>query len=144
AGTMGTQAAHELRARWTAAGDAKPSDVTLSREQKVAMVRDFGMLGLLSSAIVSDPNAPAVPWGSTLNGADRASHLGNLWSGDPAEAFGIGGLGFSGNDEGGDGDNTGIGVKDIGALSSSLSNRIGNGDPGGFGGCRAGARCGRV
>ena len=144
-GSMGTQSAHELRARWSAAGDAKPSDATLSREQKIAMVKDFGMLGLLASAIVSDPNAPVVPWGSSLNGSDRGSHLGNLWGGDPADAFGIGGLGFSGSEEGGGGTNIiGVGLNDIGGLGHSLDTRLGSGDPGGFG-CKAGARCtGRV
>jgi hypothetical protein len=143
-GTMGSQAAHDLRGRWTAAGDAKPNEVTLSREQKIALVKDFGMIGLLSTAMVSDPNAVAVPWGSSLNGSDRTSHLGNLWAGDPADTFGIGGLGFSGNEEGGGGNNLGIGLNDIGGLGRSLDTRLGSGDPGGFG-CKEGARCtGRV
>jgi hypothetical protein len=142
-GAMGKQDTKD-HGRWSAAGDAKPSDATLSREQKKALVQTFGMLGLLDSVAVSDPNAPAVPWGSTLNGSDRASHLGNLWAGDTGDAFGIGGLGLSGAEEGGGGNNLGVGLADIGGLGHSLDTRIGSGDPGGFG-CKAGARCtGRV
>jgi len=117
---------------WSAKGDAKPSDVTLSRDATIAMARDFGMIGLISAAAWSDPNAPTVPWGSELLGSDKESHAGNLWAGDIGDAFGFG-LGLSGTGEGGGGRGEGIGINDFGGLGRSLG-------PAGSGTC-LGANC---
>ena len=136
AGTMGTEQAQRVAAHWSAKGDAPRDLATLSREEKRALVRDFsGMLGLLAS-IDSDPNAPTVPWGERLNGADAESHRGSIFGAQAGDTWGIGGLSLSGTDEGGDGNNLGIGVNDVGGLSASLDTRIGAHDPGGWGhGC---------
>jgi hypothetical protein len=143
AGTMGTEHAPREAGHWSAAGDTPRELAALSREQKLELVKDTGMIGLINT-LASDPNAPTVPWGEILRGADRDSHLGGLFGPDAAESWGIGGLSIGGTDEGGGGDNIGIGVNDIGGLSASLDTRIGSHDPGGFGGCPPGQKCGRV
>jgi hypothetical protein len=142
-GHMGTEHAPRDAGHWSAAGDTPRELASLSREQKQEMVKDFGAIALLN-AMASDPNAPTVPWGDVLRGAARESHQGGLFGADAADSFGIGGLGFMGNDEGGGGNNLGIGVNDIGGLSASLDRRVGSNDPGGMGGCPPGAKCGRL
>lgn len=115
-GAMGQTKPVDKPGHWTAKGDANPQDVQLAREREINDAREFGMIGLLNSARMSDSNAPVVPWGSTLVGADRESHLGNLWSGDMGDAFGSG-LGLSGTGEGGgctNGDCRGVGINGVG------------------------------
>ncbi len=134
--------------RWSAKGDAKPSDVTLSRAQEMAIAEGFGMIGVLAASANVDPRAPTVPWGSVLNGSDADSHTGNFWSASIDDAMGFGGLGMSGNEQGGGGKGEGYGINDIGGLGRSLDGRSGpgggpNGGPGGFGGCKPGQVCGR-
>jgi len=143
AGHMGTEHAPRDAGHWSAAGDTPRELASLSREQKQEMVKDFGVISLIN-AMASDPNAPTVPWGDILRGADRESHLGGLFGPDAADSWGLGGLTLSGNDEGGGGSNIGIGVNDIGGLSASLDRRIGSNEPGGYGGCPPGAKCGHV
>lgn len=139
AGKMGAEHAPRDAGHWSAAGDSPRELASLSREQKIALVREFPMLGLINS-IAGDPNAPTVPWGDVLRGADKESHLAALFGPDPADSWGQGGLSISGPDEGGGGSNLGIGVNDIGGLSQSLDARLGSNDPGGFG-CPPGAHC---
>jgi hypothetical protein len=135
AGAMGTPNAPQAAGHWSAAGDNPRELQSLSHEEKQALVKDFGMLGLLAT-MNADPNAPTVPWGDVLGGADRESHLGALFGPDPADSWGIGGLALGRNDEGGGGNNLGTGINDVGELSQSLDRRIGGNDPGGFGhGC---------
>jgi len=143
AGHMGTEHAPRDAGHWSAAGDTPRELASLSREQKQELVKDTGMLALINT-MASDPNAPTVPWGEILRGADRDSHLGGLFGAEAADSWGIGGLALGGNDEGGGGDNVGIGVNDIGGLSASLDRRVGSNDPGGFGGCPPGHQCGHV
>ncbi len=143
AGTMGTEHAPRNAGHWSAAGDSPRELASLSREQKMELVKDTGMIALINT-MASDPNAPTVPWGEVLRGADRESHLGGMFGPDAADSWGIGGLGFTGTDEGGDGNNLGIGVNDIGGLSASLDRRVGSNEPGGFGGCPPGQKCGHV
>jgi hypothetical protein len=124
-GAMGGQKPVDKPGRWSAKGDSRPEDMQLAREHALKEAQEFGMIGLISSASSSDPNAPVVPWGNLLAGADRESHMGNLWSGDMGDAFGNG-LGLSGNDEGGGGKGEGIGVNDVGGLGRTLDRRIGD------------------
>jgi hypothetical protein len=131
AGAMGTTAAPSNAGHWSAKGDEARELQSLSHEEKQALVKDFGMLGLI--ATMSDPNAPTVPWGETLRGADRESHLGGLFGPDAADSWGIGGLSVSGPYEGGGGFNQGLGANDVGDLSASLDRRLGSHDPGGWG-----------
>jgi hypothetical protein len=129
-GAMGrTDVTSTKNAQWSAKGDAKPEDAQLARERMKREAMEFGMIGLLNMGAPSDPNAPVVPWGTALNGADRTSHSGNLWSGDIGDVFGFG-LGLSGTGEGGDckgGDCKGIGLNDVGGLGKSLDRRVGSG-----------------
>jgi hypothetical protein len=135
AGAMGTPNAPREAGHWSAAGDDPRELQRLSHEEKQALVKDFGMLGLLAS-MNADPNAPTVPWGDVLRGVDRQSRLGGLFGPDAADSWGLGGLTLGGNDEGGGGNNLGLGINEVGDLSASLDRRIGQHDPGGFGhGC---------
>lgn len=140
-GAMGSEHAPKIPGHWSAAGDAPRESQALSRNDQIAMARDFGMVGLLAT-INSDPNAPTVPWGETLRGADRESHLGALFGPEAADSWGIGGLGLSGLDEGGDGNTLGVGINEVGNLSQSLDRRVGSGDPGGWGHGCGGKPCG--
>jgi hypothetical protein len=137
---MGSEKAPHVAAHRSAAGDSPRELMALSREQKIALVREFPLLGMIAS-ITADPNAPTVPWGDVLRGADKESHLGGLFGPDAADSWGQGGLSLSGPDEGGGGDTIGVGINDIGGLSQSLDARIGSHEPGGFGGCPPGHTC---
>ena len=114
-GPMGGQNHPPTPGRWSAKGDDKPENAQLARERALKEAAEFGMIGLIASTSSSDPNAPIVPWGNVLIGADRESHMGNLWSGDPGEAFGWG-LGLEGNGEGGGGKGVGVGMNGISGL----------------------------
>jgi hypothetical protein len=100
-GTMGRTAAHDS-GRWAARGDARPEQATLPRDRALAEAAQWGILGMLASLPVSDPNVPVVPWGSTLRGADDASAVGHLYGDTIGDAPGSG-LGWSGLDDGGGG-----------------------------------------
>lgn len=138
-GRMGKENPTGPTGHWTAAGNAKPADVTLSHEAVVREAQTFGMLGILATAATGDPNAPTVPWESVLNGSERESHYGNFWDDAVGDSLGHG-LGMSGTGESGGGRSEGIGLNDFGGLSRSLGNRMGPG--GGFrdgiGGCKGG------
>ncbi|WP_394836776.1 AgmX/PglI C-terminal domain-containing protein [Pendulispora rubella] len=101
AGLMGRETAPKTNAHWSAKGDATPQDASLARERDLTLAREFGLVGMLGSSPLSDPNAPITPWGTVPNGADAESHLGAMWGSDPGENFGIGGLSLSGVGEGG-------------------------------------------
>ena len=138
-GAMGTPKAVKTVGHWSAAGDNPRELQSLTRAEKQALVKDFGMLGLIATMNI-DPNAPSVPWADALRGADRESHLGALFGPDANDALGLGGLGVSGAEEGGGGYVVGTGTNEVGDFSQSLDHRVGTGDPGGMGhGC---AGCG--
>jgi hypothetical protein len=100
--------------RWAARGTARPQDATLPRERELAVAASFGIIGMLPSAPPTDPNVMVVPWGSTLNGSDDVSAVGHLYGRTIDDAAGVGGLGWSGLDEGGGGRANAIGLTDIG------------------------------
>jgi hypothetical protein len=137
---MGTPNAPQNAGHWSAAGDNPRELQSLSRDEKQALVKDFGMLGLLAT-MNADPNAPTVPWADILRGADRDSHLGALFGATAADSWGLGGLTLGGADEGGGGNNIGAGANDVGAFSASLDRRLGSGDPGGMGNGCGGKPC---
>jgi len=101
AGLMGRESAPKTNAHWSAQGHATPQDATLAREHELTLAREFGLVGLLATSSLSDPDAPIAPWGSFPNGADPESHMGAMWGPDPGENFGLGGLSLSGVGEGG-------------------------------------------
>jgi hypothetical protein len=105
---MGQTTAHG-EGRWAARGDARPAEATLPRERALAEASTWGILGMLPSAMPTDPNAPAVPWGSTLRGSDDVSAFGRLYGRDIGDAFGTG-LDLSGLEEGGGGQAHAIGM----------------------------------
>ena len=131
-GAMGGSTPTTQTGKWSAKGDSTPQDAKLARDRALSEAADFGMLGLLNSAQFSDPKAPVVPWGTVLAGADKESHMGNLWGGDIGDAFGTG-LGMSGNEQGGGGKGEGIGISDVGGLGHMLGNCTGEHCPPGGG-----------
>ena len=128
-GQMGADKPVTKSGRWTLKGDEKPENPQLARDRALKEAAEFGMIGLISSTMQNDPNAPVVPWGNLALGADHDSHMGGLW-GDPGEAFGNG-LGLSGVGIGGGGKGEGIGIGEIGTIGH-CGGCSGDG-PGGFG-----------
>lgn len=101
--------------RWAAKGTAKPENATLSRDKALTEAANFGIIGMLPG-FTNDPNAPTVPWGTTLNGSDDLSRIGHLFGATIDDAAGAGGWGMSGVGEGGGGFSDAIGVGDFGSL----------------------------
>jgi len=129
-GSMGSTTAEKTNHHYSARGDANPHDATLSRERQLEEARTGGMIGLLASSFASDVNAPISPWGSVLNGADKASHNGAMWGDEAGENWGLGGLGLSGVGEGGCPPGQthcgqGVGLSDVGGLGHSLQDHMG-------------------
>ena len=105
--------------RWAAKGDARPENATLARERaltELAEAQTFAAIGVLSSAFASDPNAPVVPWGTTLNGSDDVSKIGLLYGGSIDDGHGTGGLGLNGLEQGGGGVSNAIGMNGLNGL----------------------------
>jgi len=130
-GAMGRANTPKTDGHWSAKGNATPQDATLAREHQMSLVRDFGLLGLLASSPLSDPDAPAAPWGTVPNGADSESHIGAMWGVDARDNWGIGGLGLSGVGEGGcppgaPNCGQGVGLRDFGGLGRALRGAMGN------------------
>ena len=122
----------KLDGKWAARGTATPETATLAREREMAAAANWGILGMLATQNPSDPNAPTVPWGKTLNGADDVSRMGHLFGGTLDDAMGTGGLGLSGTGFGGGGTAQLFGIGD------------GFGPLGGLGKCTGGGNCGGI
>ena len=131
-GAMGSTKPVTTSGRWSAKGESRPEDARLAREHALSEAADFGMIGLLNLAQASDPNAPVVPWGEMLAGADRESHMGNLWGNELGDASGSG-LGLSGNEQGGGGKGHGIGINGVGNYGHAGTCPVGADCTGGFG-----------
>ncbi len=115
--------------RWAARGTAKPENATLSRDKALTEAANWGVIGMLPG-FTNDPNAPTVPWGTTLNGSDDLSKVGHLFGVTIDDAMGSGGWGLSSVGEGGGGISGGIGIGDFGSLGI-----------GGTGHCDGGGNC---
>jgi hypothetical protein len=100
--------------RWAAKGTAKPQDASLAREHELLEAQTFGAIGVLSSVLANDPNAPVVPWGTVANGSDDVSRIGRLFGDTIDDGHGTGGLGLHGPGEGGGGTANGIGLDGFG------------------------------
>lgn len=124
----GLKQTHE--GHWTAKGTERPENAQLARDRALREAAEFGMAGLLATQ-ASDPDAPVVPWGHVLAGADAESHSGSLYGADPGDVFG-GGLGLTGAGEGGGGPGEGIGLNNIGGLGGTCDEHC-MGNHGGFG-----------
>ena len=99
AGALANPVPTDAHQRRSVAGHDRWSDGQLSRERELAEAEAFGMVSLLASATNGHDVGPLAPWGTTLLGADKESHLGNLWGADLGDAFGSG-LDLSGTGQG--------------------------------------------
>ena len=123
AGQAGRVDTSKTDGRMALKGTATPQERTLPRERVLAEAADFGVIGMLATLPVGDPNAPVVPWGSTLNGSDDVTAAGHIYGSGIGDAIGTGGLGLTGSSGGGSGigdygTGTGIGLKGFGSLGS--------------------------
>ena len=113
--------------------DAAPQ---LSRREERELAANFGMIGLMSSAMKSD--GPTSPWATTdPAGTEADSRMGRMFGDDPADQAGFG-LGLWGVGEGGGGKGAGIGLDGMGDLIGGGGNGpgkwgVGRGDKDGFG-----------
>ncbi len=114
AGAMGRSTA-QGEGRWAARGNVRPDEATLPRERALMAASTWGILGMLPSVLPTDPDAPAVPWGTTLQGADDVSAIGRLYGRTIGDAFGTG-LDLSGLEEGGGGQAHTIGMDGLPTL----------------------------
>jgi hypothetical protein len=118
--------------RWAARGTAKPENATLSRDKALTEAANWGIIGMLPG-FTNDPNAPTVPWGTTLNGSDDLSKIGHLFGATIDDAMGSGGWGLSGPGEGGGGISQGIGIGDFGSLGIGGTGHCDGGNCSGIG-----------
>ena len=116
-GSMGDRLSHETGHKYAVEGPHDNPDPHIAHKRAVAEAREFGMVGIVNASAAADPNAPTSAWGrEDSSGNDARSALGNMWSDSIGDAFGQGGLGLSGNEEGGGGLAEGIGLGDIGTI----------------------------
>ena len=104
----------------------------LSPAQERAMAADFGMIGLIGSAAMADPNAPSSKWATELAGDAPDSHKGNMFAPNIGDAMGFG-LGLSGNGEGGGGNGLGVGLDRVGTACGGVGCGAGGKGPFGIG-----------
>jgi len=129
--------AHDRR---SVAGHDRVSDGSLARERELALAAEFGMVALVT-ATEEGHDAPRSPWGATLAGADKESHLGNLWGADLGDAFGNGldlsgtGDGVGGRGRGVDRDGLGLSGTGYGGTCDDTceGGRLGHGGGTGYG-----------
>jgi len=90
--------------------------------------RDFGMIGLLNTALGGDPGAPTSPWGrDTALGNDPLSAKGGMWGDAMGASYGDNGLGLSGTGLSGGGDGFGAGMGDVGTIGHGRGDGIDDG-----------------
>lgn len=125
-GAMGRRDTPEKNRRIAIQGAVDRHEQELPRHTAIDEARTYGLIGLLNSELLGDPNAPTVPWGADhALGSDELSAQGNLWSSDPGDASGMGGLGLSGVGESGGGRTHSVGMDGIATVGPA-----GNGDGG--------------
>ena len=116
-GAMGKPEAEQTNRRYAVRGTAPRNEQQLSRHETLHEATEFGMIGLLNSGLVGDPNAPTAPWGADFAvGSDEQSARGDMWSDAIGDVRGPGGLGPSGTGIGGGGDYEGIGMGPINTI----------------------------
>jgi hypothetical protein len=103
-GKMGSTTATASNKSWSKQGPRDNPNPELSRAQEFLAVRTDGIVGLLNSMNIADPNAPHTPWGpESAQGRDALSLNGNIFGPEAGDAAGNGGLSMSGTGEGGGG-----------------------------------------
>jgi hypothetical protein len=116
-GSLGNPSTKATNKRYAVQGPKDNPDPHIARVRAIQEAQEFGMIGLLSTDVAGDPNAPTAAWGrETSLGQDDVSARGNMWGDEIGEAFGAGGLGLTGIGEGGGGRGEGIGMGDVGTL----------------------------
>jgi hypothetical protein len=134
-GAAGAPVTKKRNLRYALTGDKAWADTHLARVASLREARDFGMIGLLNSEGLGDPNASTSPWGqSTSVGRDELSARGDLWGQEMGNAWGASGFGLSGIGEGGGGRGEGIGLGHIGTLGHGAGTGCGQGFGNGSGG----------
>ncbi|MEO8877378.1 MAG: AgmX/PglI C-terminal domain-containing protein [Polyangiaceae bacterium] len=119
-GKMGTTSKTE--GHISVAGNAKPNEISLPREKQLQVARDFGMNQLVGALAMNIDDGKSIPWGDVQAGADKETHLGNMWSTDIGDASGFG-WGLTGTGEGGGcqgGPCTGVGMNGISGLGIGI------------------------
>lgn len=134
-GKMGKNTAENTGKKYGVQGPQDNPDPHLARMAALKDAQNFGAIGLLSSGLMGDPNAPTAPWGQdTSSGRDPMSAQGNMFGDAIGDSFGNGGLGLNGTGEGGGGTGEGIGLGNFGGLGHGAGNGNGNGIGNGGGG----------
>jgi hypothetical protein len=112
-GTMGNRLSTATGNRYSVQGPHDNTDPHLARLQALQEAREFGMIGIVSAGAFGSANAPVAPWGrDEALGTDDRSFNGNMWGNTLGDAFGQGGLGLFGLEEGGGGKAEGVGLED--------------------------------
>ncbi len=109
----------------------------LSRREELKVAQEFGMAGLLASASLVDPNAPASPWmKDPVKGSSVKSAMGDMFSTDIGDATGTG-LGLWSTGEGGGGTGAGVGLDHVNTIGGGGGGTgpsgLGPGDKSGIG-----------
>jgi hypothetical protein len=133
-GAAGTTKPVTTKGRMAVKGNEAASQ--LSPKADLEMARNFGMAGLLASAMPADPNAPASPWATELKGSEERSAKGDMFSASIDDASGYG-LGLWGTGEGAGGSGLGVGLDHRGTIGGGSGGTgpfgVGRGDKGGWG-----------
>jgi hypothetical protein len=117
-GSMGAPASSNANGTYGVKGSPENKDPHIANATEARkMAESFGMIGILNSGALGDPDAPTAPWGRDESfGNDPLSARGNMWGSALADAAGAGGLGLSGIGEGGNGPGQGVGLGYIGTI----------------------------
>ena len=127
-GKMGDPTSRASNGRHAIRGPSDNPDSHVSRERLLWEAQHEAMIGLLTSGIAGDPQAPTAPWGrDEALGRDPISADGNMWGDNLGAAFGMHGLGITGIGQGGGGLGEGIGLGDIGGLGDGAGLGSGQG-----------------
>lgn len=108
------------------------TNAALSPKAERALAENFGMIGLLGSAAMADPNAPSSKWATELSGDASESHKGDMFSPSIGDALGFG-LALSGTGEGGGGNGLGVGLDRVGTACNGVGCGAGGKGPFGLG-----------
>jgi hypothetical protein len=139
-GSMGTPTPKQPDGRYMVKGPKDNPNPQLPREVVLREAADTGLIGILSSLAVGDPNAPTAIWGREDMGKDEQSFRGKMFGETVGEGLGVGGLGLSGVGEGGGGPSQGIGLGNFGMLGNGGGLGNGSGIGNGVGGTHGGHR----
>jgi hypothetical protein len=92
-------------------GDAP--DSRIARERALAEAATFGFVGILNADAAKGADSLSAAWGAEPAGHAAKNALGSMWAQSIDDAWGPGGLGLSGTDQGGGGLARGIGIDGI-------------------------------